>query len=404
MRRASSVIFAVLFSLLIFIQPAFSQFAYDKIEDDAGFEFYKPVEFHTNPRYNRVEGFFPHAGVTFRPVELEGFAAHVDAGWGFWNESGQQFRFNAGVQKDFMDFDRLSIGVDVFRALETADNWVVDDIENSLASFLFREDYQDYYGVHGLRIFADKKVAGNHTLRLELNRRTYTALNRNINWSVFKGNFQENPTLASATIAEGDEFGIKLIAALDWRDNPIFPLSGWYVEGIYEHTADDFDTDGLFLSVKRYQQTFANQRLLLRGMIGTRTGSVAEQHSIDLGGVGSLRAFNDKEFSGNRMVMLNANYLFAGDILQKIPLQRIPLFGSLWTTLSLGLFMDTGWADFTSVDDGLFSGFSDVNFKTDFGLSVLFLEGVFRIDVARRTSLAPGTDRYRITFRLLDTL
>ena len=126
------------------------------------------------------------------------------------------------------------------------------------------------------------------------------------------------------------------------------------------------------------------------------------QYSIDLGGIGSLRGFEGKEFTGNRMVMLNANYLFGGDILQKVPLQGIPFFGALWTALSLGVFVDTGWAWTTDeLDAGLFSGFGDLDLQTNVGVSLLALEGVLRLDLAKRTDRS--NDDYRITFRLLKT-
>ncbi len=394
---------AVLLAVCAMAPQAFSQFSYSKLADQDVGEFQRSIQPFTHPRYNRVEGLFLDGGVTIRPEQIPGLTADLEAGWGLSNETDQKFRFSAGIRKQFLDFDPLTLGAEVFRRVDSEDDWIAGDVENSLFSLLFREDYKDYYGVTGFRVFVDKKFAGSHTGRIEVSRRTYDALRRNVNWSVFKGNFQENPARSLSTITEGSELSIKLIAALDWRDNPIFPMNGWYVQGIYEHTLEDFDTDGFFLTVQRYQQTFGSQRLILRGMAGSRTGSLAEQHSIDLGGIGSLRAFDDKEFGGNRMVMLNANYLFAGDLLQKVPLQNIPFLGAFWTTLSLGLFMDTGWADLSPVGDGLFSGFDNLDLNTDFGVSLLVLEGVFRMDVARRTSSTRGRDDYRITFRLLDT-
>jgi outer membrane protein assembly factor BamA len=319
-----------------------------------------------------------------------------------------------GARQDFFEIKRLSFGAEIYKKIASADDWVVSELENSLAALLFREDYKDYYGAQGFKLYADHQFTGNHILRLEVGRQKYDALKRNIDWSVFKGDFDPNPKRGDAIIAEGHETSIRFIAALDWRDNPVFPLNGWYLEGIFEKTFDDFDTDGLFLTVKRYQQTWGNQRLLLRGMVGSRRGDILttaeggdvaafliEQYAIDLGGIGSLRGFDDKEFSGNRMVMLNANYLFGGELLQKIPLQRIPLFGNLWTTLSLALFVDTGFAWRAESNAGLLSGFDDAdNLKTDVGFSILVLEGVARFDVAKRTDRS--RDDFRVTFRLLE--
>lgn len=385
------------------INPLFAQFSYERIENEMDFG-YKPLQFYWAPRYNRVEGVFLNAGARFRPRELDRLLLYGDAGWGFWNESGKQFRFNAGIRRDFFEFRRLSLGLDVFRKLGSEDDWLVDDVENSLAAILFREDFRDYYGVHGFRLYADHYFLEQHTLRFEVVRQTYDRLKRNIDWSVFRGTFDENPVIQNPGIVEGDELAFRFIGVFDWRDNPVFPLTGWLLEAVYEHTEEDFKTDGLFLTAHRFLQTVGNQRIIFRGLLGSRHGSIAEQHLIDFGGIGTLRGFDDKEFSGNRVFMLSANYMFGGDILQQVPVQRIPVIGSFWTMLSLGVFVDTGWSTLTDVSDGVFEGFGSLKpdkFKTDVGLSLYVLEGVFRMDLAKRTDRS--NDDWRLSFRVLQT-
>ncbi|MCH8020540.1 hypothetical protein IH785_11825, partial [candidate division KSB1 bacterium] len=47
------------------------------------------------------------------------------------------------------------------------------------------------------------------------------------------------------------------------------------------------------------------------------------------------------------------------------------------------------------------SGFGDLDLQTNVGVSLLALEGVLRLDIAKRTDRS--NDDYRITFRLLKT-
>lgn len=413
MRR---LIFLLLFMGNCFcFHSLYAQFSFDKINDENEFDLEKEVSFYTHPRYNRVEGFFGDIGAKIRPQSVSGLQFYGNVGVGFGNESNKRVLYTAGVRKDFFAFKRLTFGAEFIRKLGSADNWIIGEVENSLAAFFLRNDHKDYFLKRGLSFYLDHRFLEAHTLRIEIGRHTYDAVKRNVDWSVFKGDFDENPRRPDSFVAEGDETSIRLIAAFDWRDNPIFPLSGWYIEGIYERTMGDFDTDGLFLTIHRYQQTFANHRLFVRGMFGTRRGDIGlqpvqpgapdtlfEQYSIDLGGIGSLRGFEDKEFTGNRMIMLNANYLFGGDILQKVPFHGIPFFGALWSALSLGVFVDTGWA--WTTDDlhaGLFNGLGDLDLQTNLGVSVLALEGVVRVDVAKRTDRS--NDDFRITIRLLKT-
>lgn len=406
MRRVNRLLSGT-FTVLLLTSGLQAQFSFDQVEKSSPFGVEDRFEISSTPRYNRVEGLFLNLEAIYRPRVISDLHITGSAGWGFANDADKQFRGSFGVRKDFFTFERLSVGARVFRDLASEDDWQVGDVENSLAAFFFRDDYKDYYGRHGFKVFVEHVYQGLHTLRLEIGRHTYDALGRNTNWSVFGGDedFPQNPTRPEVAIVEGDEIAVRLIAAFDWRDNPLFPMNGWSLEGIYEHTEEDFATDGLFITLRRYMQTFGNQRLVVRGRVGTRHGSAAAQHSMSLGGPGSLRGFANKEFIGNRLVLLNADYLFGGDVFRKLPLRKIPKLGGLLSSLSLGAFVDTGWAWSTDPGDGLFSGFDALQFndlQTDVGLSMLLLDGVFRLNVAKRLDRAE--DDFQITIRLLERL
>lgn len=419
--RKTRVAAALLLGLTLLYWPAESsaQFKFERIEEKFRFEPEKPLRFYTRSRYDRVQGVFLNLGLTVQPQKVEGLRIYGDLGYGFknelrgakWYEIGDdgnlRWRYRLGVRKDFFTLQRLSVGAEVFDVIETRDDWMISKVENALAAFLFREDFYDYYGVSGYRFFVDHRFLENHTLRAELRRQSYEQVKTNTNWSVFGGDkrFRPNPYNPDFPILPGDETSLALMGAFDWRDNPIFPLTGWYFEVMYEHTwnqvpaADNLSTDGLFLSIKRYQQTFGTQRLTARFMFGSRSGSLGAQHLMHMGGVGSLRGYRDKEFVGNRFVMLNANYFFGGALLQKVPLDLLPF----WETLTLGVFVDTGTAWFANREASLFDmgGFGLDDLKTDLGVSMLLSEGLLRIDFARR--LGDGDPKWRVTVRILES-
>jgi len=400
-----SRIFLLVLAFLLTSDYAIAQFSYRALENLEEYEFENPLTYRLSGRYNRVEGPFLNARLSYLPTAIANLQLFGTAGWGFKNQTDKRFRFSVGTRKDLLQDNRLRLGVEAFKRLESQDNWFIEDSENSFMALLFREDYKDYYGVHGFKMFVEhqfeQQLFNTHTIRFELSRRTYDALQKNTNWSVFGGdrNFASNPTRPSSTITEGDEISAKLIGELDWRDHPIITTTGWYFLGIYEQTFEDFETNALFLAAKHYQPTAGNQRLIVSAYAGSRHGSLAEQHLMDLGGLGSLRGFDDKEFTGNRMMMLNVNYLFNGDALSKIPLANVPYFGAFWSKLSLGLFLDTGLAWTTDPNDNIFQGFDRFDdFKTDVGISLLVFEGLLRMDIANR--LDRSDDDFRITFRL----
>ncbi len=419
--RTTRLAGVVIFVLILLGSPTAGrpQFKFERIEQKFRFEPERSIGFYTRSRYDRVQGVFLNLGVNLRPRKFEGLRIYGDLGYGFknelrgvkWYEIGRdgnlRWRYHLGVRKDFFTLQRLSFGAELYDVVDTRDNWRISRVENALAAFFFREDFYDYYGVNGIRFFVDHRLLENHTLRLELRRQSYEDARRNTNWSVFGGDkrFRPNPANPAYPILLGDETSLAFMGAFDWRDNPIFPLLGWYVETIYEHTWNqvpgrgNLSTDGFFLTVKRYQPTFGSQRLTGRFMLGSRTGSLGSQHLMRMGGVGSLRGYRDREFIGNRFVMLNVNYFFGGVLLQKLPLDLLPF----WETLTLGLFADTGTAWMVAPEASLFDmgNLSLDDFKTDVGVSLVFSEGLLRVDIARR--LRSGDPKWRVTVRVLES-
>ncbi|NIT55067.1 MAG: hypothetical protein GWN00_02110, partial [Aliifodinibius sp.] len=64
-----------------------------------------------------------------------------------------------------------------------------------------------------------------------------------------------------------------------------------------------------------YQPVTRGERIRLRMMAGTSEGALPLQKNFELGGISTLRAFNYKAFSGNRMFLTNVEYVFDSDIL-----------------------------------------------------------------------------------------
>ena len=403
--------------LLVLTQSAVAQFKLERVPNNFGYDLPQKFSLSTNTHFNRVEGFTPNLGLKYQPhpEAKTGFAAGLslygDFGYGFKNEKEKRPRWNLGLQKDFATPNRLTFGLEYFNKVETNDRWIVSEFENSLAGIFQHEDFMDFYSRKGGRGFLDYGLAEVHTLRLEVSRHRYESLRRNANWSLFGGNktYPLNPRPHRGVvygIGAGDELSVKLVSALDWRDNPVFPNVGWLIENTFERTGNDFSTNGVFLTVKRYQPTLDDQKLVGKFMFGSRTGSFAYQHLLALGGLTSLRGYNEKEFLGNRLLFANVNYVIGqrafGGLLQKFPLiNKLPF----WQLISLGVFAETGYAWFADPRDpdaGLFDfgqfGFNDL--RSDVGFSLLVTEGILRVDFAKRTDR--GADDWRVTFRILD--
>ena len=124
--------------------------------------------------------------------------------------------------------------------------------------------------------------------------------------------------------------------------------------------------------------------------------------AMDLGGLGILPGFRNREFKdGNRFLLFNFRYLFSGDLLRRLPFSFIPFYDAL----SLSLFIDSGWLHFEEDDDlQSFFSFDKLQFdklKTDVGFSFSVSEDMFLINFAKRTDFAD--DAWQVTCRLMYT-
>ncbi len=392
-----------------------AQFKFERKNDSFAFEPAKKISFYSKTRFNRVEGLSLHAGLKFQPLKND-LIFKSELWYGASITAKEALRYQFSVEKDINIPSRLAVGVRFFDKIASADDWVNTDYENSLAGLFAHRDYRDWFGKKGFLGYLDLRIGETHTLRTEVSRIDYEILNilPNADWSLFSfahdrkfaPNSMRHPFL---NFAEGAETTFRLLGVFDKRDNPVFPTSGWLFEGIFEKTSGDFKTKGLFATLKYFRPLFGNQRLQAKIMLGSRTDATAAQHLMGLGGPGSLRGFEPKEFFGDRLLHGAVNYYFGGAVLQNLPLGFIPF----WDTFSLGLFTDMGNAWFAGGPaypsqlpaNGNSYGLLDFSkFSTDAvhvspGISLLIAEGLIRVDFAKQTD---GRGGWQIYFHLLD--
>lgn len=383
-----------------FTSSAWAQFKIERVGNEQFFQRGRKVTFYSSTHFNRVEALQLNFGARYTPSLPGGFSVHGDLGYGFKNEENRRWRWNTGVQNRFPN--QITLGANFFNRVESNDDWLISGFENSLAGILLHEDFMDYFEKRGARAFIDYRMPQGHTLRFEAGGHRYATLAQNTNWSLFGRNkdYAANTRTASSVIP-GEELAFRVTAVGDWRDNPVFPISGWYGDAQFEVTRSDFETTALFLSLKRYQPTIADQKFQIKLLLGTRSGSFAYQHLLPLGGVGNLRGYREKEFVGNRMLYVTANYIVGQQWLRHLPLNYIPI----WDAISLGVFAETGYAwiaDPANADAGLFElGEFELNdLRSDVGFSIFLAENLLRVDVARRTDR--GAANWRVLFRILD--
>ncbi len=387
--------FLITVFLLFVGRSLFAQFEFQRIDDDPLSD-YETVNLWTTPHYNRVEGLFLHAGLFFKALQQERISFDVQGGYGLKNKS---WRYQAGMEKRFFQANRLFLRIQAFRQTTTNESWVIGHLENSLACLLLREDFRNYYGRQGYRLIVDHKIGYLSFLRYTISHYRYLSMQTNTDFAPtlfsWSKSFRSNPA-----VTEGRETLIEWAAILDYRNNSYFPDKGWYLQAKFQKTFEDFHTTALFLQSGLYIPTFHHQHIATSVYLGFRKGSVANQHLISLGGIGSLRAFPEFYRQGQNMIFARLNYLFGGAIVRALGWYRSPVLDSM----SFGLFLEAGDAwNSKKVKDHLLQDFTDVHWLADGGFSLLLFDGLVRFDFAQ--AMLHATDRsYRVTMRLLDKL
>jgi hypothetical protein len=385
------------FLTLVSFASTLAQFKVPKLEPEESVLDFKAWEILYQPAfsYNRVQGLF--AGIDAAVYLKQLWHLKLQGNLGYGVEDKQRYR--VGGQRSFFNSSPLTIGVYYYDQVSSLDDWYIGNIENSLAALVFKADFKDFYVQKGLQVFIDQNLSDQHTIRIEVNQLKYEVLSRRTNWALFYKNkqFRSNPpVIPEKTISA------RLLWVFDWLDTDLSPCAGWYLEGIAEYThGDQVTTQGLFMTIKRLLPTFGSQQLQMKIMVGARKGCDQrdEQYLMDMGGIGSLVAYNDKEFkNGNRFLYGTAHYLFNQGFMGRRPIRYLPFSNQF----VFGIFAESGWLCFgeknsNPVDD--FSRLKIQDFKTDVGLSLHLSDELARIDVAKRTDRAK--DAWRITVRLM---
>lgn len=88
-------------------------------------------------------------------------------------------------------------------------------------------------------------------------------------------------------------------------------------------------------------------RFDVRARLGSTDGILPSQYLYDLGGISTIRGYDYKAFTGDRMVLINAEYWFDNDLWHN---------QSSMEMFSIGAFFDAGSAWFSQAPATLIAG------------------------------------------------
>lgn len=133
-----------------------------------------------------------------------------------------------------------------------------------------------------------------------------------------------------------DNFGIvhsvTLSRVYDNRDNVFNPTAGTRISLTSEFAGDElggqFNFDKYTFDGRQYFKVGSKQTLALRLTSGYALGNVPDASQYVIGGIDTLRGYNDEEFKGNKMFTATAEYRYP--IVKKVEGVIFTDFGNAW--------------------------------------------------------------------------
>ena len=320
--------------------------------------------------YNRVEGFFIGFGVPKEFKDSYGMGSRLTF-YGFlgYGLSNDRSSYRAGLTRKFFRRNSFEFGAELFDLTQSEDLWVIPRHENSFTALLFHEDFLDYYRKSGSSVYGIQNIGRLLNIEGGYVEEKHTDMSVEKDWSFFRQSkaFRDNPAVTE---------GIYKNTYLVVRTGSSRALRNWDAEIRAEWNSTLFNDEmpsyeRYIISVSRYQPLGRNDDLNFRVRYGTTNGSVPLQKKFDLGGIGSLRGYEYKEFQdGDKMAMLNVEY--TTDVEEIAGLEFLPIFDDYL----IALFMDAGvvWSDKRDLPDrsefmrniGVGIGSKDEGFRVNF--------------------------------------
>ena len=345
-------------------------------------------------RYNRVEGIFLGLDAE-KKYYWDGSKNWNAYGFGGWGVKSHTWRGELGLARQFSfsgDGENriFELGVEGYSLTDTKDGWIISTNENTAAALLIHEDFRDYFQRDGYALHASyysKSETVKEEVSLAYRIDSYESLQKNVDWAFFGGGqwFRENPA-----IDPGSMRSVLLTAGLSTVVKEKRNSEGWSVFGTAEYAkkdfGGDFDFDRYVIDLRRFQPLGDYDCFNIRFRAGSSAGTLPVQKDFELGGFGTMNAFPFKSDTGNRMILMNAEYIFDGRILDDIDFMGTWFF----RMFNFILFSDAGFTRTSPSSASAADGFGNItweDFKQDFGVAVGDRDGSFRVGIAWRTDI-----------------
>ncbi len=343
-------------------------------------------------RYNRVESIFLGLG-TKKKYYWDGernWNAYGSIGWGFKSHT---WRGNLGITRQFAtstdeNNGLFEIGGEIYSLTDTKDHWIISIHENTAAALFMHEDFRDYYERNGYTIYSayyTKKDYLKSELKVAYLADKYDSMTNKVEWAMFGGNklFRLNPPINA-----GDMRSIMFNGGFNTVTKTSIGPEGWSLFAIGEFAKKSiggiFDFEQYMVDIRRLQPLGKYENINIRLRVGSASGTLPKQKLYELGGLGTIEAFPFKSFIGNRMLLVNTEFIINGSFLHDLDFWPTWLFKHF----NFMLISNAGFTRDVASKLSAVEGFNDIRFNEfnhSFGICLVNRSGSFRIGMAWRT-------------------
>jgi hypothetical protein len=240
--------------------------------------------------------------------------------------------FIATLEEALFEKYTLRLGISGYKMMDTADRWHMPPYLNSLAAFVTRNDFYNYYLKQGATFYAQQRLSEKSSVRLSYLHDRFFNLSNQAPSTLFGGNrgFRLNPD-----VDEGDIHSLTLHFELDKIQNG----TGWDVDALIERAISAPQSEYTrYDFTGRLKNAWGRHQLDIRAKIAGSDSPLPLQRTYVLGAINGLRGFGDFELAGDRLFIANVDY--------RLPLKTFRSKSLITWHLDLLTFFDTGTAYF----------------------------------------------------------
>lgn len=275
-----------------------------------------PIDFSVALDYHRVSGGLVWAGAEAGPKTGPSPRLAASAGYAFWPEL---WHYKIGLRRESTHGPLYYLGF--HRDTKDDDAQIIGSHENTLFALLFGLDYRDYYFAQGISGRVGWALSERRRLSVTYVQEELTSLEAHQEqWSLFNGgsfqrNYETHFRQGDSTFLadfDGKLAFLKTELAYLWPEYAMRREGTWGVALAFEVAATDLGSDFDYTRyggrLERAQPTWRHQELRARVAAQASGGRLPASRTLYLGGPGTLRGFDHKEFLGDRNWILNLEY------------------------------------------------------------------------------------------------